>query len=158
MIRAVRLHHMASSKSEQLLKDDEPMMDISSLIDVCFLLLIFFLVTSTILPTERDLMLKLPPDGRGVPTEDLVIHLSVDAQGQIKMKSGGIEEVIDTDSHNRNLPKLVDRLQLFKMAAGVNDVVAMIDVDDSTSQQRFIDVMNCLAGEEVTKVAFVDRD
>ncbi|GAA5494251.1 tol-Pal system protein TolR [Rubritalea halochordaticola] len=148
---------MASSKSEQLLKDDKPMMDISSLIDVCFLLLIFFLVTSTILPTERDLMLKLP-DGRGVPSEDVVINLSVDAQGQIKMKSGGVEEVIDSDSNNRNLPKLVDRLQLFKMAAGPNDVVAMIDVDDAASQQRFIDVMNCLAGEEVTKVAFTARD
>jgi hypothetical protein len=37
----------------------QPALDISSLIDVCFLLLIYFLVTSTITPRETDLGMAL---------------------------------------------------------------------------------------------------
>jgi len=36
--------------TEDSLLPDEPTLDISSLIDVCFLLLIYFLVTTTIQP------------------------------------------------------------------------------------------------------------
>ena len=51
---------MARHKRQQLEPEEEPALDISSLIDVCFLLLIYFLVTSTIKPRESDLGLQLP--------------------------------------------------------------------------------------------------
>ena len=40
--------------------EGEAVVDVSSLIDVCFLLLVFFMVTVTIAPRESDLELKLP--------------------------------------------------------------------------------------------------
>ena len=51
---------MARKKIAEALEDDEPGLDISSLIDVCFLLLIYFLVTTTIQPREQDLRMSLP--------------------------------------------------------------------------------------------------
>ena len=59
---------MARHKRQQPLEDAEPALDISSLIDVCFLLLIYFLVTSTIKPRESDLGLQLP--GVSEPTTE----------------------------------------------------------------------------------------
>ena len=41
-------------------EEAEPVLDMSSLIDVSFLLLIYFLVTSTLDPKEADLGMKLP--------------------------------------------------------------------------------------------------
>ena len=51
---------MARHKKFQVEQEPEPELDISSLIDVCFLLLIYFLVTSTITPRETDLGMSLP--------------------------------------------------------------------------------------------------
>ena len=46
--------------------DEDPELDISSLIDVSFLLLIYFIVTSTLQKRETDLGITLPST---VPTE-----------------------------------------------------------------------------------------
>ena len=43
-----------------LKNEDGPHLDVSSLVDVCFLLLVFFLVTSVITKKEQDLDMKLP--------------------------------------------------------------------------------------------------
>ena len=62
-------------------KHSDPELDISSLIDVSFLLLIFFLVTSTLLKRESDLAMKLPTPGEGVdPTEALQIAIAGDGR------------------------------------------------------------------------------
>ena len=47
--------------------DNDPELDISSLVDVAFLLLIYFLVTSTLRPDETDLSIVLPSQ---VPNEN----------------------------------------------------------------------------------------
>lgn len=148
---------MAKSKTNQLPADDEPLMDISSLIDVCFLLLIFFLVTSTIQPTERDLPMQLPT-GMGPPKEDIVVSISLNEEGAVTLKSGGVVETLDSDTAERDLPKLENRLRLLKMAAEPNDVVVQLNVKDEAQQQRFIDVINCLAGEDITKLALTDSN
>lgn len=50
-------------------KSTGSMLDVSSLIDVCFLLLIYFLVTSTILPPESDLGMKPPAQDCAEPVK-----------------------------------------------------------------------------------------
>lgn len=148
---------MTKPKTKSIPADDEPLMDISSLIDVCFLLLIFFLVTSTIQPTERDLPLRLP-GGTGAPKEDTVVAISLNQEGAVMLKSGGVSETLDSDATMRELPKLENRLRLLKMAAEPYDLVVQLNVQDETQQQRFIDVINCLAGEGVTKLALIDSN
>ena len=51
---------MARHRKYEAEEESDPALDISSLIDVCFLLLIYFLVTSTITPRETDLGMALP--------------------------------------------------------------------------------------------------
>ncbi len=127
--------------------------DTSSLIDVAFLLLVYFLATSTLDPREGDLSLTLA----GVPTPGTVVIdrplISVDAGGRVAM--GG--EFLETDPAARDLPQLEDRLRTFVEASGI---VAMgrapavdLDVDDAVPGQRFMDVINCLAGLGITDVA-----
>ena len=138
-------------------EEDVAPVDISSLIDVCFLLLIYFLVTATIMPRESDLELRLP-SGEGIPAEDLVMRLNVEATGAVSMdQESGSAEVLDTDVDSRRLPVLKERIHLMQMAAAPNDLLVLIDVEDDALHQRFIDVMNCLSEMEIAKVSFIDR-
>ena len=45
---------MARHRRATALEEDKPELSISPLIDICFLLLIYFLVTTTIKQKERD--------------------------------------------------------------------------------------------------------
>ena len=51
---------MARHRRAEPLDEDEPELNISSLIDICFLLLIYFLVTTTIKAKEQDVDMALP--------------------------------------------------------------------------------------------------
>ena len=51
---------MARHRRVTNLEEDKPELSISPLIDICFLLLIYFLVTTTIKQKERDNSLALP--------------------------------------------------------------------------------------------------
>lgn len=155
----MRYSCMMSPKNtkRQLIEDDDATMDISSLIDVCFLLLIFFLVTATIQPRESDLPMKLPtPDGVTAPVEDLVLSLQLDQEGQLVMKQGDSIEVLDSDVDNRRMAGLERKVEVMKVAAAPHDLIVHLNVNDDTSQQRFIDVMNGLVGLEVDKIMLAD--
>ena len=62
-------------------KEKEPELDISSLIDVSFLLLIYFLVTSTLKKKETDLSIVLPtqvPTDNPDPIDPIAIKVETD--------------------------------------------------------------------------------
>ncbi len=128
--------------------DKEPALDISSMIDVSFLLLIFFLLTSTLDPKETDLGMALPTAttcGPGLPVE--VLQIQVQADGGIFVN--GI--TLDTDVNQRNLPLLEDKLKQYKAASDLLSTQPLITVlaDDASKGQRFIDVLNTLAKVEI---------
>ncbi len=142
---------------------DQGGLDISSLIDVSFLLLIYFLVTSTLDPKEGDLQLTMPPPG-GSPNQPVfdfdIPLIAVDADGRVTMQ----EELVETETDNRDLVTLEDRLSTYVEAQqlyGKGDRPAVkLEVDDSVGGQRFIDVMNCFAGvgiEDVRLVGFASE-
>ena len=60
---------MARHKKSIVQDEGNPELDISSLIDVCFLLLIYFIVTSTITPREQDLGMWPKLGGRNIPDD-----------------------------------------------------------------------------------------
>ena len=72
-------------------------LSIAPLIDVVFLLLIFFLVTSRFEKQERDLDLELPEASQSVPiTEtpsEIVVNLGVDGQLVIDGSIRGLDEL-----------------------------------------------------------------
>ncbi len=150
---------MSRHKKSAREPEPDPDLDISSLIDVCFLLLIYFLVTSTIQPREQDLAMALPsstPSSEQPKIEPMFIR--VDGFGAIFTGTGPSQQALDSDPSNRDLPLLLSQLNLYASAArsaGSNPLV-QIYVDPGATQQRVIDVLNALASEDIKSVTFTD--
>jgi biopolymer transport protein ExbD len=142
------------------LSDDEPILDISSLIDVCFLLLIYFLVTSTIQPREQDLPMTIPK-GYGVPGDEVVkVLIGLKGDGSIVMNAGEDEEVMDTDSAIHEIPQTKERLKMMNDLARSNDSELFVQIlsEEGVTHQRFIDLLNCLKGEGISKIMIANYD
>lgn len=121
----------------------------SSLIDVSFLLLIYFLVTSTLDPKEADLGMTMPTSQSSAPSEVEIDQMTVEvnSSGQIVLN----EEVLDTNAEVREVPLLLDRLTTYAESARLTDSKPMVIIaaDDASKGQRFIDVLNALADPAV---------
>lgn len=119
------------------------------MIDISFLLLVFFLVTSTLDPKESDLALTMPTDKsrKSIPIDIDLMQIRVDSQGQILLD----DEVLDADGDSRELPLLLDRLMTYVESARVmrSEPAVVIAADDASKGQRFVDVLNALAHEKV---------
>lgn len=150
---------MARKKIANDQEDDEPGLDISSLIDVCFLLLIYFLVTTTIQPREQDLKMALPaaaPSQEPMELQPMLINIA--KSGQIFLNAGSAAELIESSSDNRILSNLGQRVDSYSGAAkaGGKEPVVQILADGEAEQQRIIDVLNCLAQYRISRVTFTD--
>lgn len=136
--------------------EQEPELDISPLIDVAFLLLIYFLVTTTLQKSEADLSLVLPgvtkEDSREVKIDQMLVK--IDAAGVIMVN----EEVSDSDPNDRDLPNLTERLSRYSASAIVanTDTQVIIDCDQEAVGQRFIDVLNVCAKAEIKNVSLAN--
>jgi len=149
---------MARHKTILTEPESEPQLDISSLIDVCFLLLIYFLVTSTIIPRESDLPLKLPEKLAGTSSPIQPMFIRVDAAGAVFTGTGDGERPMDNDPRSRDLPLLASQLKLYTeatMGTGETPLV-QIWVDPGVTQQRVIDVLNALTAAGIDRVTFTD--
>ncbi len=150
---------MARHKRHEVLEDKPPELDISSMIDLVFMLLLYFMVATSLQPRETDLGMKLPA---GVPSgEQPVIDpmfIRVDAPGAIYAGVGNSQQVLDTDTGERDVPLLSSQLKLYADAAraSASTPLVQIYVDGGANQQRVIDVLNALAGADITSVTFTD--
>ena len=150
------------SRHKKYLATDEPdpSLDISSLIDVCFLLLIYFIVATTIQKSEVDIVHNLPTKSSIDSAMPLIepLFLKVDAQGAIYAGSSNRQQLLDTDPELRSLPLLQDVLKLYASGAIMADKIPLVQlwVDDEANQQRVIDVLNALVGEKIHSVAIID--
>jgi len=134
-------------------EDENPGLDMSSLIDVSFLLLIYFLVTSTLDPKEADLGMTMPTSQGGAADVEIdQMTIEVNSSGHIVVN----EEVLDTDPEDREVPLLLDRLRTYAESARLtdSDPLVVIAADDAAKGQRFVDVLNALAekGVEIQNV------
>lgn len=150
---------MARHKTSRRPTLSEPELDISSMIDICFLLLIYFLVSMTIIPREQDLRMSLP-DNQGEPGLPTIppMVIRTDGQGAVYTGSGLSERQLDTYADSRDLPLLSSQLVLYKDAArsAGNEAKVILRIDPDTRQQRVIDVLNALAAVGIPSVAFED--
>ncbi|HQW30203.1 MAG: biopolymer transporter ExbD [Verrucomicrobiales bacterium] len=125
----------------------DPVLDMSPLIDLSFLLLIYFLVTSTLEPRESDLAMTLPDIFGGHPVSIDTMNVEVNETGHILLN----DEVLDTDETVREVPLLLDRLKTYAESArliGAKPVV-VVAANDAAKGQRFVDVLNALADRTV---------
>lgn len=123
----------------------DPEMDMSPMIDMSFLLLIYFLVTSTLEPIEGDLYLTMPGTSTE-PGKEVVIdkvEVELNPAGHVVYN----KEVLDTDPDSRELPLLLDRLKTYVETAKLtnSDPTVILSADDAAKGQRFVDILNTLA-------------
>ena len=148
---------MARHKKLEAIEDEDPKLDISSLIDVCFLLLIYFIVATSLIQ-ERKLDMSMPgsaPSDTAAQIEPALIRIIKD--GTIyRGKDNSL--MIDNDMNNHNLSTLVQQLEAKKQeasAVGTKPVVQLW-VEGEVPHQRVIDVMNALTEAGITTVALTD--
>jgi len=123
------------------------------LIDVVFLLLIFFLVTAKPIQPESDVGLQLP----GTVAQEQVLEIpdeqriTIRPDGQLLLN----EAPVDSPG-SRDLPQLVTALTRFKEMADANRSEAMItlDAEDGVKHQRIVDALNACALAGIKGVTF----
>lgn len=128
-------------------------MQIAPLIDVCFLLLFFYILTSKPVKPEGDLGLRLP----GTVEQEAPLDLPDEQRLQI-LETGQIllnEAPLDSPSQ-RDLPQLVGILSRLRQSATANraEAILTLDVADAAKHQRIVDVLNACTKAGVTNITF----
>ena len=126
-------------------------MQITPLIDVVFLLLIYFMVTASLIKKEADLSFMLPakvdtPDPISLPIEVLI---EVSETGEISI-NGMIY------GRGGNLDDLIGQLISFREAAdsSKSDLIVNILPDDKAVHGRIVRVMDACAAAKVKNMSF----
>tara|TARA_R110002096_G_scaffold147220_3_gene306910 strand:- start:336 stop:776 length:441 start_codon:yes stop_codon:yes gene_type:complete len=144
------------NKSDPFEEEDNPEADISPMIDVGFLLLIYFIVSTTLQKMEADLSLTLPgvaaEDSRKVKIKQTLIE--IDPSGAILING----ESADSDPNDRDLPVLTDRLERYAQATALAQAEPQIIIDcqDEAKGQRFIDVLNACAKAKIKNISLAN--
>ena len=127
--------------------------EMNSLVDLSFLLLVFFIVTSTILAKERDVKMSFPPVA-GERVQQGPLLLRVEASGRVLLHPGqSHEEEVASARDGHELPRLESRLRLLKSTQRS----LQIDVMDGADYQRFVDVLDSLKEVGWSEVSIVQR-
>ena len=152
---------MARHRRVTNLEEDKPELSISPLIDICFLLLIYFLVTTTIKQKERDNSMALPSAAPSEAQPDIQpFFIKVSSDGHIFANVGAAQELLDREVEGveRTLPMLDERLAIYATAAnaGNSKPLVQIYVEAEAEQQRVSDVLNHLAKHKIDTVTFTD--
>ena len=136
-------------------KTEHPQVElqIAPMIDVCFLLLFFYIVTSKPIKPEADVSTKLPgavsqEESVDLPDEQ---RIEIRVDGQVVLNEQNLDAPNDT-----KLPQLLDTLKRFKEASDANQSEALVTLypEDGVIHQRIIDVMNICAMAGIKGVTF----
>ena len=130
-------------------------MQMGPMIDMVFLLLVFFMVTAKPIKQESDLNIGLPgtvaqEEAVDIPDEQ---KITIKTNGQIILNDLPVDSPTSTE-----LPTLLSTLIRFKESADSNKTEALItlDAEDDARHQRIVDVLNTCAKAKITGVTFSD--
>lgn len=128
--------------SERVATDlDGPKLSVAPLIDVSFLLLAYFILTTTIQSAERDLSINLPTPSGG-PSELLAMRLVLEEEGNLVLNPGREQLVLSRDPQDRRLLELRSHLKSAQL--GGRPPTLVIAVEDTVDHQRVVNVLNIL--------------
>ena len=126
---------------------DDPDVNLTPLIDVVFLLLIFFMVSTTF-DKESELSIELPnADGELLQKETLQVEVSIDAKGNYAINS---ERIINSQ---------IDTLKaaIVKVAGEKRDIPMIISADGQASHQSVVAAMDAARQLGFTRLTFATR-
>jgi len=116
-------------------RQEDPAPNLTPMIDVVFLLLIFFMVATTFLDPERELGVELPQAESGnvtdVPPDEIVINVARDGSltvsGRIVARDELLERLRTAATHDPKTPVTIrgDRRVAHEAIVGVMDACGM---------------------------------
>ena len=131
-------------------------MQMGPMIDMVFLLLVFFMVTARPTKPESDIKMTLPGSvGQetrvDLPDEQRIL---IQADGQVVLNGLAIDS--PASSH---LPELVTILTRYKRAADLSQSNALVTLDphDGVRHQRIVDVLGACAQAGILGITFADQ-
>ena len=129
-------------------KAEPPRVDITPLIDVVFLLLIFFMVSTTF-DKQTQLKVDLPEAGTVDTTEEAQkkIDITIDAQGHFYVNERELVKH-DADTLRRSLGKL---------AGDATDLPVIVSGDRNAPLQSMMTVLDVAAQLGLSRLSFVAR-
>lgn len=138
-----------------LRKRPEPIVElqIAPMVDIGFLLLIFFMVSGKPQKPESDVGMKLPGTVSQSESVDIPDEQRIEIRGDGRVV---LNEMILGEPGDAELKQLIATLKRFKEASDANKSEAMVTLapDDKISHQRIIDVMNACAVADIHGVTF----
>jgi len=136
---------MSNRSSSPFANQESPDFNVSAMIDVAFLLLIYFLVTITVTKQEADLAMTLPgiSNVTGGPVQLDQMRIEVSSTGVISINGESVQE----STNKREIPQLVERLQRYSAMARIagSEPIVVVNCAGKVSEQRFVDVLNACA-------------
>jgi biopolymer transport protein ExbD len=130
-------------------------MQMGPMIDMVFLLLVFFMVSAKPVKQESDINIGLP--GTVAQEETLEIpdeqRIQIQPNGQVVLN----DQPMDSPA-SAEMPALLSTLKRFKESADSNKTEALItiDADDAANHERIVQVLNACAQAKITGVTFAD--
>jgi biopolymer transport protein ExbD len=136
-------------------REDIPVdMQMGPMIDMVFLLLVFFMVTSNPEDEEGDLRMKLPgavAQGEAVdfPDEQRIV---ISEDGRVLLNERDL-----SGGGGREMPELAETLDRFRLASERNGTEALVTIApaDGVRHQRVVDVLNACARARISGVSFI---
>jgi biopolymer transport protein ExbD len=123
--------------------EDEPRIDLTSLIDVVFILLIFFMVTTTF-DRQSELKVELPQASSEIePTPEEPIRLVIDADGRFFINGS---EVVNTGEETL-------KMALDKALGDNRERPVILQADAHTEHQAVVTAMDAAAKLGVSQLS-----
>ena len=118
---------------------------IAPMLDILFVLLLFFMVSAGAQKHETALTTELPGDGQ--PGKDVPVAIGIDGDGQVNINSAPTD-----DPDDKNLPQTLARLKGIIASNAMQPVI--VTPSRTTKHSRVMDVLNACAGAGVKNLAF----
>ena len=130
---------------------------IAPMIDVVFVVLVFFMSLTAAIKVEAELNTKLPGNATTTASVDFPDEqtIGIEATGQVLLNEAPFDTVNDPE-----LPTLTDTLKRLKQNAANAKTTLLVTIssDPKAPYYRTIDVLNALAAAAIDNVTFTVDD
>jgi biopolymer transport protein ExbD len=134
---------------------DELPFQIAPMIDIIFILILFFMVTAGAQKVENHLTIRLPGDP-GQPILNMIDEqiVQIDTNGQVTLNDQTFDSPAD-----KEMPGLKQTLTRFKEISDMNKSTALLTISSSphAKYERVIDVLNACAAAKIEGVTFASN-
>lgn len=148
---------MSHKKKHHAIEGDNLVMgfQIAPMIDVVFVIMLFFMVMAGAVKVERELKTQLPGTGtpalsdEQTPPDEIIV--TVEEVGVVTLN----EEEFDSPE-NKTLPNFTATLMRLKQEADSRNAKVMVTIqaEEQARYERVIDVLNAMAKARINNVTF----